>query len=71
MEWYDKLWESAVPIDEELKIELTLAGQKEEVIPVAIEDPNKTLFLSLLTKRINIARCKKYCRRIIFIFNFF
>jgi len=50
MEWYDELWESAVPIDEELEIEITLAGQKEEVIPVTIEDPNKALFLSLLIK---------------------
>ncbi|MCL0090167.1 SNF2-related protein [Dehalococcoidia bacterium] len=50
VEWYDKLWESAAPIDEELEIEITLAGQKEVLPPVAIEDPNKTLFLSLLVK---------------------
>ena len=50
MEWYDELWKSAVPIDEELKTEIILAGQKEEVIPVSIEDPNKALFLSLLIK---------------------
>lgn len=50
IEWYDALWESAVPIDEELKIEITLAGQKEEAVPVTIEDPNKALFLSLLIK---------------------
>ena len=50
IEWYDALWESAVPIDEELKIEIALAGQKEEVAPVSIEDPNKALFLSLLVR---------------------
>ena len=50
IEWYNKLWELAVPIDEELEIEITLAGQKEEVIPVSIEDPNKALFLSLLIR---------------------
>ncbi len=50
MEWYEKLWQEAVPIDEELEIEITLAGQKEVPIPVTIEDPNKALFLSLLIK---------------------
>ena len=50
MEWYEKLWQEAVPIDEELEIEITLAGQKEVPVPVTIEDPNKALFLSLLIK---------------------
>ena len=50
IEWYERLWESAIPIDEELEIEITLAVQKEEVIPVGVEDPNKALFLSLLIK---------------------
>ncbi|HDH43833.1 MAG TPA: hypothetical protein ENG66_00260, partial [Thermococcus sp.] len=50
IEWYEKLWESAVPIDEELELEITLAGQKEEVISVSVEDPNKALFLGLLIK---------------------
>lgn len=50
IEWYERLWESAVPIDEELELEITLAGQREEPIPVSIEDPNKALFLSLLIK---------------------
>lgn len=51
IEWYEKLWQEAVPIDEELEIEITLAGQKEKSpIPVTIEDPNKALFLSLLVK---------------------
>ena len=52
IEWYEKLWESAIPIDEELEIEITLASQKEErreFLPV-VEDPNKALFLSLLIK---------------------
>lgn len=49
-EWYEKLWQEAVPIDEELELEITLAGQKEVPIPAAIEDPNKALFLSLLVK---------------------
>jgi len=49
-EWYDALWESAVPIDEELKIEITFARQKEEAIPTSIKDPNKALFLSLLIR---------------------
>ena len=49
-DWYEKLWQEAVPIDEELEVEITLAGQKEVPIPVAIEDPNKALFLSLLIK---------------------
>uniref|UniRef100_A0A7C3Z213 Helicase n=1 Tax=candidate division WOR-3 bacterium TaxID=2052148 RepID=A0A7C3Z213_UNCW3 len=50
IEWYEKLWQSAVPIDEELELEITLAGQKEAPIPITIEDPNKALFLSLLIK---------------------
>ncbi|MEM5861307.1 MAG: SNF2-related protein [Candidatus Aenigmatarchaeota archaeon] len=50
IEWYEKLWEFAVPIDEELELEMTLAAQKEAPLPVAIEDPNKALFLSLLIK---------------------
>jgi len=49
-EWYEKLWQSAIPIDEELELEITLAGQKEAPISIAIEDPNKALFLSLLVK---------------------
>jgi len=59
IEWYEKLWEFAVPIDEELEIEITLASQKEEkkeLLPV-IQDPNKALFLSLLIKdlsRVNL-----------------
>jgi len=31
-------------------LEISLAGQKEEPIAIAIEDPNKALFLSLLAK---------------------
>ncbi|MEO0302132.1 MAG: SNF2-related protein [candidate division WOR-3 bacterium] len=50
IEWYEKLWESAVPIDEELELEITLAAQKEAGVPIAIEDLNKALFLSLLVK---------------------
>lgn len=50
IEWYEKLWDEAVPIDEELEVEITLASQKEALVPVAIEDPNKALFLSLLIK---------------------
>jgi len=50
IEWYEKLWQEAVPIDEELELEITLAGQKEAPVPIAIEDPNKALFLSLLLK---------------------
>jgi len=50
IDWYEKLWQEAVPIDEELELEITLAGQKEEPISVAIEDPNKALFLALLIK---------------------
>jgi SNF2 family DNA or RNA helicase len=59
IEWYEKLWEEAIPIDEELELEITLASQKEErkeFLPVA-EDPNKALFLSLLIKdlaRVNL-----------------
>ena len=52
IEWYEKLWESAVPIDEELEIEIALASQKEErreFLPVT-SDPNQALFLSLLVK---------------------
>jgi len=49
-EWFERLWESAIPIDEELEVEITLATQKEEIMEVAIEDPNKALFLSLLIK---------------------
>lgn len=37
-------------IDEELELEITFAGQKEEAIPVVMEEPNKKLFLSLLIK---------------------
>jgi SNF2 family DNA or RNA helicase len=50
IEWYENLWQEAVPIDEELELEITLAGQKETPIPITIEDPNKALFLSLLIK---------------------
>jgi len=50
LEWYEKLWQEAVPIDEELELEITLAGKKEAPIPITIEDPNKALFLSLLVK---------------------
>jgi hypothetical protein len=52
IEWYEKLWESAIPIDEELEVEIILASQKEEKIEVfpIIEDQNKALFLSLLIK---------------------
>ena len=50
IDWYEKLWEEAVPIDEELEIEITLATQKREAIPVSVEDPNRALFLSLLIK---------------------
>jgi len=52
IEWYEKLWESAIPIDEELKVEILFASQKEEKIegfPIK-EDQNKALFLSLLIK---------------------
>ncbi len=28
-EWYEKLWEEAIPIDEELEIEITLAHKKK------------------------------------------
>jgi SNF2 family DNA or RNA helicase/DNA-directed RNA polymerase subunit H (RpoH/RPB5) len=52
IEWYEKLWESAIPIDEELEAEIILASHKEEkkeVLPI-IEDQNKALFLSLLIK---------------------
>lgn len=52
IEWYERLWESAIPIDEELEVEITLASQKEErkELPIEVEDPNKALFLSLLIK---------------------
>ncbi|MFH8108066.1 MAG: SNF2-related protein [Candidatus Aenigmatarchaeota archaeon] len=50
IEWYEKLWESAVPIDEELELEITLATQEEAPVSVSIEDQNKALFLSLLIK---------------------
>ena len=50
IEWYEKLWNEAVLIDEELELEITFAGQKEEAIPVVMEEPNKKLFLSLLIK---------------------
>lgn len=50
IDWYERLWEEAIPIDEELELEITLASQKKEVMPVSIEDPNKALFLSLLIK---------------------
>ena len=50
VEWYENLWKEAVPIDEELELEITLASQKKEPMPVAMEDPNKALFLSLLIK---------------------
>ncbi|MBC7189500.1 DEAD/DEAH box helicase family protein, partial [Candidatus Aerophobetes bacterium] len=53
IEWYEKLWQEAVLIDEELEIEITSAGRKEIPkipIPVTTEDPNKALFLSLLIK---------------------
>lgn len=50
IDWYEKLWEKAVPIDEELEVEITLATQKKEIIPVSVEDPNRALYLSLLIK---------------------
>ncbi len=46
--WYERLWEEAAPIDEELEFEITLSSQKEAPVPIAVEDPNKALFLSLL-----------------------
>ncbi len=49
-EWYERLWEEAVPIDEELEFEITIASQKKAPVEVAIEDPNKALFFSLLIK---------------------
>lgn len=51
-EWYEKLWEGAVSIDEELEVEITLASQKKEIclLPRPTEDSNKALFLSLLIK---------------------
>jgi SNF2 family DNA or RNA helicase len=54
IEWYEKLWQSAIPIDEELEFEITLASRiKEKIKPLpVIEDPNKALFLSLLIKDI-------------------
>jgi len=57
MEWFEKLWDSAVPIDEELEFEITIASQKESPTEIAVEDPNKALFLSLLAKdlsRVNL-----------------
>lgn len=50
VEWYEKLWREAVPIDEELEWEITLASQKREPVSISIEDPNKALFFSLLVK---------------------
>ena len=51
IEWYENLWNSAVPVDEELKSEILLASQKEEIcVSPPIEDKNKALFLSLLIK---------------------
>lgn len=50
IEWYEGLWNSAVSIDEELEVEITLAGQKKEPLTTSVVDPNKALFLSLLIK---------------------
>jgi len=50
IEWFENLWDSAVPIDEELKLEMTTTSQKETPPEIPIEDPNKALFLSLLAK---------------------
>ena len=51
IEWYENLWKSAVPVDEELKSEILLASQKEEIcVSPPVEDANKALFLSLLIR---------------------
>jgi SNF2 family DNA or RNA helicase len=52
IQWYEQLWESAIPIDEELEFEITLASQqkKETELLTLKEDPNKALFLSLVIK---------------------
>jgi len=57
IEWFENLWNSAVPIDKELEVEITIASQKEAPPEIAIEDPNKALFMSLLARdlaRVNL-----------------